>query len=172
MICKDIVFTFEFFSAQNNKPIMIFNLFPNKRQISCDFALNCNKVIFEGLLHKSSCGYLGHNRLRQRKGMQCPCNISKSLVKMLHILCFHNFTNVQFFSFLGYTPNITLDWSRRILSRIKTGSWHTIQGVSLDTLCWRSDVMLQGSCASYQPRSKLNLRGGKHAWRPHGQYLT
>ena len=41
-----------------------------------------------------------------------------------------------------------------ILSRIKTGSWCTctIQGISLDTLCWRSDVML-----SYEPRTKLNL---------------
>ena len=55
-----------------------------------------------------------------------------------------------------------LDWSAVfILSMIKTGSWHTIQGISL---CWRSDLTLQGSWSSYQPRSRLNL-GGKHGGR-------
>ena len=33
----------------------------------------------------------------------------------------------------------------------------SIQGISLDTLCRRSDVTLRGSHASYQPKSKLNL---------------
>ena len=45
------------------------------------------------------------------------------------------------------------------VSRIKTGSWCTIQGISLDTLCQISTVMIRGLHASYQPRSKLNLGG-------------
>ena len=44
-----------------------------------------------------------------------------------------------------------------ILSMIETGSWRTFQGISSDTLCWRSDVTLRGSGASSQPRSNLNL---------------
>ena len=57
-----------------------------------------------------------------------------------------------------------LDWSPLIiLSRMQTGSWCTctIQGISLDTLCPRSDVTLQGLHNSYQPRSKLNLHETK-----------
>ena len=42
----------------------------------------------------------------------------------------------------------------------------TIQGISLDTLCWRSDVTLRGSRASYQPRSKLNVGENMAAARP------
>ena len=51
-----------------------------------------------------------------------------------------------------------------ILSRTKTGSGHTIQGISLDMLCQRFDITLWGSRhASYQPRSKLNLHETERA---------
>ena len=77
------------------------------------------------------------------------------------------------------------------LSRIKTGPWRTIQGISLDTLCWRSDVTLWGSrtnerctlrarvhlpsnyywryCAWMQGQSWIS---GKIKWRPRPVYLA
>ena len=45
------------------------------------------------------------------------------------------------------------DWS----SVSETASGHIIQGISLDSLCRRSDIGLRGLRACYQPRSKLNL---------------
>ena len=51
-----------------------------------------------------------------------------------------------------------IDWSPVvILSRIETSFSRTIQGISLDMLCQRSDITLRGLPANYQPRSKLNL---------------
>ena len=72
-----------------------------------------------------------------------------------------------------YTWSVYLDWSPVfILSRIETGSWRTIEGISLDTLCWRSYVTLRGSRAACtnQGQSWISIggkRGGRTAsvWR-------
>ena len=65
-----------------------------------------------------------------------------------------------------------LDWSPVfILSRIKTAFRRTIQGISLDTLCWRSDVTLWGSC-ELPTKVKVESPENKHGSHTAGTWCN